>query len=87
LLWYVDNNNYLKVYCNGELSIAETFYPEKIKADKDVIVYTDLDKRLRAFYNNESIPVSANIVIDFSLNNTTIMYNEIPNKYKFHYLR
>jgi len=86
LLWYIDNNNYLKVFNNGELSVVETYRPEKILADQNVIVYTDLDKRLKAFYKGKSIDISANIIIDFSLNNTLIMYNEIANKYKFYYL-
>jgi len=83
ILWYIDNNNYFKVFSNGTLSVVETFYPEKIKADKDIVVYTDLDKRLKAFYKGETISVSNNIVLGFEVNNTLIMYNDIPNKYKF----
>ena len=87
VLYYVDNNNYFKVYTNAELTTVETFYPEKIKADKNVVVYTDLDKRLHAFYAGKQIKISDNIILDFELNNTTIMYSEIPNKYKFYFLQ
>ncbi len=87
MLWYIDNNNYFKVFNYGKLSVVETFFPERIKADKDVVVYLDLDKRLKAFYNERKITISNTIVLDFELNNTLIMYNDIPNKYKFFSLK
>lgn len=86
VLYYTDDNDYLKVFCNGELSVVETYTPTRIAADGEVLAYLDLDKRLKAFYLNTSIDVSENIVLDFSLNNTALMYNEIPNKYKFYFL-
>jgi hypothetical protein len=86
VLYYTDENDYLKVFCNGEMSIVETYTPTRLIADGEVLAYLDLDKRLKAFYLNTAIDVSENIVLDFSLNNTAIMYNEIPNKYKFYSL-
>ena len=86
VLYYTDENDYLKVFCNGELSIVETYTPSRIEADGEVLAYMDLDKRLKAFYLNTSVDVSENIVLDFSLNNTLLMYSEIPNKYKFYSL-
>lgn len=86
MLWWTDDNDFFHVYYDGEDRIAETYTPAKILTDRNVVVYTDNYGKLKAFYRGESIEVSSSIVLSFEVNNTIIMYSDLPNKYMFYVL-
>ncbi|MGB0839340.1 MAG: hypothetical protein ACPGXL_04315 [Chitinophagales bacterium] len=75
-LVYVDAQGYFHVFDKGEDHILETFAPRNnmVGLYNGIVAYQDLDGRLRAYYEGETVKVSEQIVDRFRVVGRVILY-------------
>lgn len=84
LCWFADRSGYFRVFYEGQIHTLESFTPAGVLAENRVLVYTELDGRLKAFYRGESIHISNNIARDFSLCGDLVSWTERPFDFRFY---
>jgi hypothetical protein len=82
LLVYTDKGNNFWAWYKGQKYLLERFIPPTFKVDNDIVVYQDLDGRLKAFSYGEQVEVSDQIVTTYGLFNETVKYSLMPYETK-----
>ena len=67
---------------NGKTYWLERYIPLSYKIDNDIVVYQDLDGRLKAFYYGEQVEVSDQIANNYELFNEAVRYSLQPYETK-----
>ena len=76
---------YLNVFYKGKNHVLEPYEPKKINMFDGIVAYTDLDGRLKAFYEGKKVKVSDRIIDDFEVNGRVIQYSINNGDMKIYY--
>ena len=65
-----------------EKSFTRILHPNKVTIDNDLLVYQDVNGRLKGFSNGEKYSISSRIAVDFDQINQAVLYRE--NRFRWH---
>jgi len=80
--YWLDRNNHLKYWSNGNHGTLTTYEPQRVKADTDIVAWMDIDGKLKAYYKGETLDISKQIIDDYYIHGNVIVYRQNKNEYK-----
>lgn len=78
IIAWVDKGNNFYCWYKGKKYWLERYAPQGWDADNDILVYQDINGRLKGFYYGEQVEVSDQIVKKFNLYNEAVTYSLQP---------
>ncbi len=82
LIAWVDKGNNFWCWYKGKKYWLERYVPQSVEIDNNIIVYHDINLRLKAFYYGEQVEVSDQMVKKFTLWNEAVSYSIQPYQTK-----
>ena len=83
MIAFTDKSDNFYIWYKGKTELIERFHPLSVKAYRDLVVYQDLDGRLKGYLNGKQVQVSDQIVTSYELYNQTVSYSLQPGDHTF----
>ena len=80
---FTDKSDNFYIWYKGKTELIEKFHPLSVMAYRDLVVYQDLDGRLKGYLYGKQVQVSDQIVSKYHLYNKTVEYSLQPGDHTF----
>ncbi|MBK8144831.1 MAG: hypothetical protein IPK62_07425 [Bacteroidetes bacterium] len=82
---FADPNGFFKVFYEGEQTVIDNYYPEKIKAGYNSLVYTNKANMVRMFSKGQMYDITTMTLLDLRLDYDVLQYKVGFNAFKIFY--
>lgn len=82
MIVYADNGRNFYCYYNGKTTWVERYIPAEWAIDNNILVYKDINGRLKGIYYGREVQISDQIVNKFNLYNEVVTYSLQPYETK-----